>query len=93
MLFIYSDRSNAIYIRHRITQKVQFCFLLVERETTSTANISTMPLGPVLLPNMGGSLELMTVLPLTFHYIQHQNKHDLHVSISENFFHILFHFT
>lgn len=28
----------------------------------------------------------MIVLPLTFHYIQDQNKHDLHVAIRENFF-------
>lgn len=46
-----------------------------------------------ILTVMRGSLEFIIVLPLTFHYIQDQNKHNLHASVRENFFHILFHFT
>lgn len=39
-----------------------------------------------ILSVMGGSSEFIIVLPLTFHYIQDQNKHDLHASVRENFF-------
>lgn len=41
---------------------------------------------------MRGVQDSSLVLPLTFHYIKDQNKYDLHVSKTENFFHILFHF-
>lgn len=69
-------------------------FSLVEWESSSMVNINTMASQQAnILSVKGRSSEFMIVLPLTFHYVQDQNKHELHVSVRENFFHILFHFT